>query len=332
MSFILVENNIGIPKYRQIVSSIENAISAKQLKKGDKLPSINSIKYRFSLSRDTVLTAYKTLKSRGIIEAIPGKGYYIKSENLIIQQKIFMLFDELNSFKEDLYNAFLDHLGTNIQVDIFFHHFNFDVFSRLIADNNGRYNHYVIMPANLVNAVEVIQKLPKEKVYILDQTHDNLKHYPAIYQNFEKALFNNLMLTLPEILKYKELILHFPMNNQPQGIYEGFVGFVKKTGMKHRVIDKLNNENPMKGNLYLILDDRSLITLLRKIKDEKFTLGKDIGVISYNDTLLKEIVEGGITTISTDFKHMGKRLAKMILNNETVRIENPNALIIRNSL
>jgi len=48
--------------------------------------------------------------------------------------------------------------------------------------------------------------------------------------------------------------------------------------------------------------------------------------------LLKEIVEGGITTISTDFKEMGKRLAQMIMNKENVKIENPANLMIRKSL
>ena len=59
---------------------------------------------------------------------------------------------------------------------------------------------------------------------------------------------------------------------------------------------------------------------------------KDIGIISYNDTLLKEIVEGGITTISTNFNLMGERLAEMILNNEFAQVENPNSLILRKSL
>ena len=36
--------------------------------------------------------------------------------------------------------------------------------------------------------------------------------------------------------------------------------------------------------------------------------------------------------LSTDFKEMGKRLAQMIINRERFLIENPNDLIIRNSL
>ncbi|WP_367889168.1 hypothetical protein [Polaribacter filamentus] len=48
--------------------------------------------------------------------------------------------------------------------------------------------------------------------------------------------------------------------------------------------------------------------------------------------MLKEVVEDGITTISTDFNLMGERLAQMILNNEQVKIENPSSLILRKSI
>ena len=44
MNIVSIKENAGIPKYKQIVSSIENAITSGLIKKGDKLPSINSIK------------------------------------------------------------------------------------------------------------------------------------------------------------------------------------------------------------------------------------------------------------------------------------------------
>ena len=40
----------GAPKYKQIVGSIEDAIHNGILKKGDKLPSLNSIKIKHHLS------------------------------------------------------------------------------------------------------------------------------------------------------------------------------------------------------------------------------------------------------------------------------------------
>ncbi|MFH4966497.1 GntR family transcriptional regulator [Gaetbulibacter sp. M235] len=332
MKIISVEDNLGTPKYKQIVLSIENAITSGQLKKGDSLPSINAIKNKFSLSRDTVLMAFNELKVRGIIESVVGKGYYLKSENVEVTQKIFLLFDELNAFKEDLYNSFLKNLSGNVQVDIFFHHFSFDMFSKLINDSIGNYNYYVIMPANLRHTDKVIEKLPNDKVYILDQTHEELKQYPAIYQNFEDDIYHSLKMAVTLLNKYKKIVLVFPQKKQPQGMLIGFQKFRKSTNFQYEIIDNLEGRILQKNEAYLVLDDQDLIVLIKKMKDQKFTLGQDIGVISYNETLLKEIVEGGITTISTDFKQMGKRLAEMILNKERCLIENPNNLIIRNSI
>jgi len=332
MGIITIQKNIGVPKYKQIIASVENAIVEGKLKRGSKLPSINSIRNRFSLSRDTVLIAYNDLKIRGVIQSIPGKGYYLKSENINVSQKIFLLFDELNAFKEDLYNAFLKNLSDNIEVDIYFHHFNQEVFSKLIYDNIGNYNSYIIMPANLEDSHLIIEKLPKDKVYILDQSNENLSQYPAIYQNFEKDIFNSLTEGFQLLKKYESIVLLFPERKQPPGMLRGFNLFCKMNAIKNEVIESLENRTPKKGEIYLIPDDRNLIRIIKKLKEEKLSLARDLGIISYNDTLLKEIVEGGITTISTDFKSMGERLAQMVTHKEQLQVENPNTLIIRNSL
>ena len=332
MGIVTIKDKSSIPKYKQIVASIENAIVNGTLKKGDKLPSLNSVKNQHSLSRDTVLTAFNELKTRGIVQSIVGKGYYVASENIDVNQKIFLLFDEFNSFKEDLYNSFLTGMGDNVQVDIFFHHFNSDVFNKLINDNAGDYSYYVIMPANLKGTEHVINRLPNDKVYILDQMHLELMDYPSIHQNFKKDIYQGLQVGLKQIKKYPKAILLYREERQPKGILEGFNLFFAHHGIKHEVIDTLNNREISKGELYIILDDKNLIRIIKRTKEERLTLAKDIGIISYNDTLLKEIVEGGITTISTNFKLMGERLAEMILNNEFVQIENPNRLIIRKSL
>lgn len=332
MNLISVKEKIGVPKYKQIVQSIEDAIVSGILKKGDALPSVNFIKNKFSLSRDTVLMAFNELKTRGIVESVVGKGYYLKSEHIGVAQKVFLLFDELNAFKEDLYTSFIQELDDNIQVDIYFHHFNEDMFRKLIYDNLGSYNYYVIMPANLTNTASIIEKLPSDRVYILDQTNEELEPYPAIYQNFEKDIYDSLISAQSLIDKYQKVVLLFPEKKQPIGMLKGFQKYRKNSNIAYEVINTLDDRIPKKGEVYLILDDQNLILLIKKLKEQQLKLGSDIGIISYNETLLKEVVEGGITTISTDFNAMGKRLAQMVLNRETVKIENPNALIIRNSL
>ncbi len=332
MEIVSLQKDSGTPKYKQIVSSIEDAIVDGLLKKGDKLPSLNAIKDKHSLSRDTVLMAFNELKNRGIVHSIVGKGYYVSTENIKVEQKIFLLFDELNSFKEDLYNSFLQNLGDNMQVDIFFHHFNRNIFDKLILDNIGSYTNYVIMPANLEGTENVIQNIPKEKVFILDQVHKGLEEYPAIYQNFEKDIFDGLSAGLMNIIKYQKIILFFSEEKQPKGILKGFKLFCNQYNINYEIISSIINKTPEVGEVYLILDDKNLIRIIKKIKENNLILAKDIGIISYNETLLKEVVEGGITTISTDFNLMGERLAQMIINNDQVKIENPSSLILRKSI
>ena len=314
------------------MTTIEQAIVSGELRKGDKLPSLNAIKNKNNLSRDTVLSAFNELKSRGVIHSTVGKGYYVATEDIVIEKKIFLLFDEFNSFKEDLYNSFISALGENIQVDIFFHHFNMRVFRRLINDNIGSYNAYAIMPANLKDSDLAIQSLGKDSVYILDQMHANLEPYPGVFQNFEKDMYQGMMEGVSKIKNYQKIVLQFDSSIQPLGLRKGFESFCNEQAIPYEVIQDLNDRKLQKGEIYLVLDDKNLIRIIKKMQEVGFTLIKDIGIISYNETLLKEIVQGGITTISTDFKLMGENLATMILENQKGHIENPASLILRKSL
>ncbi|WP_010134181.1 GntR family transcriptional regulator [Ochrovirga pacifica] len=332
MTLAPIEKKLGIPKYKQIINAVIEAIVEKKLNKGDKLPSISKIQKENKVSRDTVLTALNELKTRGIVQSIAGKGYYVLSEDVGTEKKVFLLFDELNSFKEDLYSNFLEGLDENTQVDIYFHHFNPAVFTKLIYENIGNYSSYVIMPANLKNTVDIIEKLPQDKVYILDQLHEDLHAYAAIYQNFEKDILSNLTNSLSKIQKYSSLVLIFNPKVQPEGMKKGFEMFCNQYQMDYDIVPTAEDRELLPGEIYIIPDDKNLIRVVKKIKEQGLVLSQNIGIISYNETLLKEIVEGGITTISTDFKAMGKRLAQMINKNEHLQIENRNQLILRNSL
>ena len=332
MKIISIQNNLGIPKYKQIISSIEKTIEDGILKKDEKLPSINKVCLEFSLSRDTVLQAYEELKKRGIIYAILGKGYYIKSTEINIKQKIFLLFDELNIFKEDIYYSFLRNIGKEVQVDIFFHHFNINVFKKLINESNGNYTKYIIMPTNLIEAASIIKTLPVNEVYILDQTNPDLKSYPAIYQNHHKDIYNGLLKGRSKLEKYDNLILIFPGFREPLGMTIGFENFCKDHKFRYEVTAEFKNREIKKGEVYIIPSDRDLVSVIEKSKLQNLQLGRDFGIISYNETPLKKIVENGITTISTNFEAMGKKLAHMILGGQKGQIENKCSLIIRNSL
>ena len=156
---INIDKHSPKPKYRQIIESIFNAIERRALVKGDKIPSINQICKDFGLSRDTVMVAFNELKARGIIMSQPGKGYYIATSEIQHEEKIFVLFDELNSFKEDLYNSLINSLKGKASVEVFFHHFNYKVFKKHITESIGNYTTYIIMPATFDNIGHLIEKL-----------------------------------------------------------------------------------------------------------------------------------------------------------------------------
>ena len=87
-----------------------------------------------------------------------------------------------------------------------------------------------------------------------------------------------------------------------------------------------------KGEIFMTVNDRDLVDLLKQAQLQQFVPGKDFGIISYNDTPLKEILAGGITTLSTDFLQMGQTMASLLTQKEIKTIENPWELNIRHSL
>ncbi len=319
-------------KYRQIIQSVINAISEGIITKGDKVPSINEIANEYNLSRDTVMLAFNELKARGILGAVPGKGYFVESDNISVSSKILLLFDELNTFKEELYNSFIENLPEDTQVDIYFHHFDINVFTSLIKERVGKYSAYVIMPANLSNISSVINLLPSDKVYIIDRKINELDGYPVVYQSFEEDIYNGLFSAKDLLKNYNKIILAYPGGKEPRGFLTGFVNFCTEFGFKHSVYDQIKNKPIKKGEVYILPNDRMLINLVKRCWEKKLEIGKDVGVISINDSALKEVVANGVSTISTDFKLMGKTLAEFVENKKSGEVKNASKFTKRNSL
>jgi len=332
MKFIHINPNSGIPKYKQLIQAVEESIAKGELQRGDRLPSINKVCLAFKMSRDTVLLAYDNLKKRGVVYAIPGKGYYIKSTEFSFEQRFFVLFDEFNAFKEDVYTSFLEEVAGRAQIDIYFHHFNIAMFRKLIHEAQGHYSKYIIMPTNLIGAAEIIKTLPQHEVYILDQTNEELKEYSAIYQDFVESMYQALTTLRPRLAHYHKLVLIFPGFKEPLGMVEGFVKFCQEYAFTHEIWNHYDEQVLFSGEVFVVPNDRHLVAIIDQAQRQGLQLGKEVGLISYNETPLKKVVHQGITTISTDFKAMGKTLAQMVLKQQKAQIVNPSGVMIRNSL
>lgn len=255
-SIFQIDEVLAVPKYRQIINSIYNALEAGLLKQGDKLPSVNSICTEFGLSRDTVLIAFNELKSKGVISSISGKGYYIEKTEAFIDQKIFVLFDELNAFKEDLYSSFINNLDSNVEVDIYFHHFNYKVFKDLITESAGKYTSYIIMPATFDFSSEIISILPQDKVYILDRLKPDLAKYPVIYQDFEADVYEKMVEGRDLLSKYQKIVMIFPGGKEPVERTVGFEKFCREFNITFEIIKSTENRMIHKNEAYFVVADR----------------------------------------------------------------------------
>ena len=330
---IQFKDNPSVPKYRQIIDAVQLKIKTGELRKGDKIPSLNMLCRQYGLSQDTVLTAYNELKSKGIITSQVGKGYFIQNENTDYKHKVLLVFDRLTAYKEELYDSFKETLRKDGSEQIFFHHNNLKMFQTIIEGAIGDYSEYVIMPADQPDAISIIGKLPVNKVFILDQGRKQYKDiYPYVCQDFEKDIFRILKQYSHLVDKYRRLVLVIRhQRSHFRDIATGFRDYCRQHPVDFDVVSDLNAYVINRADAFVVVDDRDLEFLVLHSIENQLVLGEDIGIISYNEAPLKGIVASGITTVSTDFSQMGKSMAQMILDGKKEKIDNPFNLILRKS-
>jgi DNA-binding transcriptional regulator YhcF (GntR family) len=336
-SYIVIDYYSATPKYLQLANSVIKAIREGKISKDDLLPSINELSFEFEISRDTAEKGYKHLKQIGILGSVPGKGYFIKSTEINQPLKIFLLFNKLSVHKKILYDSFVNTLGGMASIDFYIYDNDFAFFKRLIQNNKNDYTHYVIIPHFLEggeNAYEAINTIPKDKLVVLDKLVSGVEgKYAAIYENFEKDIYDALEQSLERLSKYHTIKMIFPAYTyHPGEILSGFHRFCDQYAFNGKVVNDISTEPVKPGEVFIVLMEDDLVVLIEKVLTTDMKVGKDIGVISYNETPLKKIILNGITTISTDFKLMGEKTAQMILENSKEHFEVPFSVTLRPSL
>ncbi|MEM1124721.1 MAG: GntR family transcriptional regulator [Bacteroidota bacterium] len=342
--YIKIDRKSRIPKYKQVMDGIIQGIKDRQLSMGDKILSINALSEQYDLSRDTVEKAYGFLRSQKIIESVKGKGFYVAKTDLAVRANVLFLINKLSTYKMHIFNAFTAAIGKNVKVDLDIYHCEPEMFKSILEKKASEYDYLVIMPhfrnENLKNVgcpddvLAVLKKIPAEKLILLDK---EIKRIPStvgrVYQDFTDDIYSALKTALPKIKKYRKIILVYPskaLYPYPQEIVIGFRRFCAKTQLDCEILDEIFDSMELQQkDLYIIIQESDLVNLVKQVRDKHYQLGKDIGIICYNDTPLKELL--GITVISTDFKQMGTLAAQMIMDKKISSIKNDFNFIDRNS-
>lgn len=344
-ALIRVDSHSRIPKYQQIINSIVEDIEKGYLEVGHKIPSINEISEEFYLSRDTVEKAYNQLKEKKIIVSAKGKGYYVSRALLTNQVKVLVLLNKLSSYKLRIYNAFVNSMGTNAHVDLNVFHCDPEILMNMLQETKGMYDYYLIMPHfkdkelkhynTNKEVIEALKDIPDDKLIIMDNYFPGLeRNVASVYQDFKMDIYEALQEGLSRLKNYKKLILVHPEKTiypYPVEIAQGYKKFCTDFDFDSEILNTVYPDMELqKGDAYITIEEMDLVNLVKQVRDQGFELGKDIGIISYNDTPLKDLL--GITVVSTDFKVMGETAAYMILKNKKEVVKNVFCFINRNSV
>jgi len=76
-----IDFKTGKPVYLQLVDQVRYAAASGGLRAGEPLPSIRPLAEELRVNRNTIAKAYAELESQGVIEAVPGKGCFLKANN-----------------------------------------------------------------------------------------------------------------------------------------------------------------------------------------------------------------------------------------------------------
>lgn len=331
-----IDANRRTPKYLQIVHSVTKAIKQGRFKKGDRILSINELSNEYLLSRDTVQKAYDILEKDRVIEAVKGKGFYIHRTDVVNLYKVLLIFNKLSSYKRMIYESFVKTLGSKGTVDLKIHHSNIKVFEDIVENGVGEYDYYVIMPhfySDINKALDIIKQIPLDQLILMDKNLNCSLQYAAVYQDFENDITEAMETQLASFHKYDELIMVHPKISYPLEIIDGFRKFCLRNSFKHKVVDSISeNEKLKERQVYVVIEEIDLANIIKCCRHQHMRIGKDIGIVSYNDTPLKEILLEGISVISTDHAKMGETAARFILEQRTEKLRNPFRFIPRNSL
>ena len=297
------------------------------------MPSISEASRTYSVARETAVKAYRILKQSGLIDSVPGKGFFLISDQLNEAPRVFLVLNSFNPYMQVLYNAFSEALAPGTRADIYFHHHNIEVFSNLIQAYSGRYSHYIIKPFIHNEIPGLLQGLDPSKLLLLDRNEytDLVPNY--LCQDFRAGFIAALKKALPLLGKYRGLhFIRSHKNLHPVASFEAFQYFLKEQTISGGIIERFSSEDIRKNHAYIVITDEDLVSLLTLARKRSWVPGKDIGIISYNDSPLLEFIADGMTSLSVNFEHMGELAADFIQSSGTTQTILQPRLIIRGSL
>ncbi len=338
-----MDTSSQVPVYKQLISEIQRLVRSGHYQAGEFLPSMNVMSHELSISKETVKKAYSILREKGVIESAHGKGFYILPDGHSGKVKVLMLFDKLSTYKLVLSRSFAESIQENVNVTIHLHNQDINVFEDLVEEHAGNFDYYIVTPHFPLNGavqervIKTLKKIPNRKLIVLDRKMEGLTgNFGAVYQDFEQDVYRGLQQGKALLRKYKKINTISTTGSLYSAFTEkGIEKFCQENRLNYQCHNLIEPSQIKEGETYIVLNsqlDIELIEIVRVAKSKGLQIGRDIGIISYNESPVNEIILDGLTVFSTDFKEMGKLAAEMVTSGKLSKIWNKFDLIIRKTL
>ncbi len=322
-----------VSKSEQIIAFVTESVRSGKYLSGQAIPSINFTAQKFGVARKTVVRAYEKLKNTGLIESRPKTGFFVINKRPSNKLKVLLIVHSFDGHWEVLYNDFREGANGFCEIEIFFHHYNIKVLELIINRNINDYDLFIISSFNHPRIKGVIGRVPAYKVLLVSRKDRLDESYNYIIQDFKTGTYSALCMAHEQILKYKKINLAYPeKEGHSINLKEGFESYCDEHSMAFETVNSLKEIEIRRGESYLTVSDNDLIYLLNVCKTKNWKLGKDVGVLSYNETPLKQVIRDGISVISCNFELMAAEMAGFIKEQKTIQKIIPIEFIKRNSL
>ena len=316
-------------KVTQLADLISQAISRREYREGDPLPSINELSRRYGVSRDTVFKAFRDLMERGLIGSTPRKGYFVAGQ----VTNVLLLLDQYTPFKETLYNSFASRLPVSYKVDLLFHQYNERLFSTIVRESAGKYSKYVVMNFDNERFSSSLNKINPARLLLLDFGKFAKDRYSYLCQDFDEAFYGALRSLGDRLSSYRKFVFLFPRSlKHPQSSKDYFIRFCRDCNLSWDIEEDVENLKVEEGAAYLAIKQQDVVKVVKQGRLAGLKCGKDFGLLAYNDIPSYEVIAEGITALTIDWEQMGNEVARFVLDNVVVQKYLPTEVRLRNSL
>lgn len=108
ISYIPPQAGTELPLYEKLATRITELVKRGTLRPGERVPSVRHCSRQQNVSVSTVTQAYRLLEDRGVIEARPQSGYYVRPQRWVLPAEPAMSRPPVRSLRVDVTQLVLE--------------------------------------------------------------------------------------------------------------------------------------------------------------------------------------------------------------------------------